>query len=154
MRPHGSAARTGGAAGVLWTDAKRALRAGAGRRGQADQRKDLAQAFCGGISVWKLPGQCADCEDLVPQSDVRRHGGADLLAEDAGAVDSDGQSGNQWAGWTTCCNRSWLAQLPALEQKRLLGPLSLEALNALEHDWCFNARAEQWPPEGDWSVWL
>src|SRR5260363_49831 len=159
---HWSAARTGGAAGVLWTDAKRALRAGAGRRGQADQRKDLAQAFCGGISVWKLPGQCADCADLVPQSYERRRGGGDLLSEGAGAGDrrtkwkSVGRMDNllqskppKHGSW-----RSWLAQLPALEQKRLLGPLSLEALNALEHDWCFNARAEQWPPEGDCSVWL
>jgi phage terminase large subunit-like protein len=60
---------------------------------------------------------------------------------------------------------SWknsLAQLPEAEQARLLKglirridtPSAEQALNALRHQWLFNARAEQWPPEGDWCVWL
>ncbi len=54
-------------------------------------------------------------------------------------------------------NSSWrnlLAQLPPEQQQSLIQPLTAQAVTSLEKDWLFNARREQWPPEGNWQTWL
>jgi phage terminase large subunit-like protein len=48
----------------------------------------------------------------------------------------------------------WLATEPATVRRMLIDRLSQRERNAFDYQWAYTARPEQWPPPGDWRVWL
>jgi phage terminase large subunit-like protein len=48
----------------------------------------------------------------------------------------------------------YLASLTDEEMQSILNQFPLERLANLPTNWEFWARKDQWPPEGDWQVWL
>lgn len=44
--------------------------------------------------------------------------------------------------------------MTARERTRLIEELTPDEIDVLSHEWAFWARDGQWPPDGDWRVWL